>query len=232
MALAQVAALATRFPNDEYLSKLGFLQPSFYQFDLFDTRETTMTKAQEVNKDVLYADLSALITKYTQPKSMCKRNGCNAVVAPLLSPLVLDASGIDASLMLQIAAMVAVVSEWPVVPERKVDSVGGVTRTRIVNRFASWQEFWGGIVDDESFVAAAPRIATLLRIVLVQCHGGIENERTFSGMKFIHSDARNRLSNKHMNAVLRTWSEKDKLLADDRLFPKMWEHFQQHGLPR
>ena len=107
-----------------------------------------------------------------------------------------------------------------------------VSRGSRLPAHASWQEFWGGIVDDESFVAAAPRIATLLRIVLVQCHGGIENERTFSGMKFIHSDARNRLSNKHMNAVLRTWSEKDKLLADDRLFPKMWEHFQQHGLPR
>ena len=102
----------------------------------------------------------------------------------------------------------------------------------IVNRFPSWQEFWGRIVDDASFVAAAPRVATLLRTVLVQCHGGIENERTFIGMKFIHSDAKNRLSNKHMNAVLRTWSEKDILFADDRLFSKMWEHFQQHGLPR
>ena len=38
----------------------------------------------------------------------------------------------------------------------------------IVNRFASWQAFWGRIVDDASFVAAAPCVATLLRIVLVQ----------------------------------------------------------------
>jgi hypothetical protein len=103
---------------------------------------------------------------------------------------------------------------------------------RIVNRLASWQEFWGGIVDNAAFVAAAPRVAALLRIVLVQCHGGIENERSFSGMNFIHSDARNRLRNKHMNAALRIWSEKNKLLADDRLFPNMWEHFQMHGLPR
>ena len=36
-------------------------------------------------------------------------------------------------------------------------------------------KFWGGIVDDAAFVVAA-----LLRIVLVQCHGGIENERTRS----------------------------------------------------
>ena len=89
------------------------------------------------------------------------------VVAPLISPLVLDANGIDASLMLEIAAVVAVLSEWPIIPKRKVDSVGGVNRTRIANRFASWQEFWGGIVDDAAFVVAAPRVATLLRIVHV-----------------------------------------------------------------
>ena len=81
-------------------------------------------------------------------------------------------------------------------------------------------------------MVAAPRVAALVRIVLVQCHGGIENERTFSGMIFIHNDASHRVRNKHMNAILRIWSEKEKILADDRLFPKMWEYFQQHGLPR
>ena len=111
-------------------------------------------------------------------------------------------------------------SERLIIPERKVDRVNGVNRTRVVKRSASWQEFCGGI-DDAAFVAVAPRVPTLLRIVLVQCHGGIENERTFSGMNVIHSDARNRLRNKHMNAVLKTWSETDKLLADDRLFLKM-----------
>ena len=49
-------------------------------------------------------------------------------------------------------------------------------------------------------------------------------------MNFIHNDARNCLRNKHMNAVLCTWSEKEKILAGDRLFLKMWEHFQQHRL--
>ena len=34
--------------------------------------------------------------------------------------------------------------------------------------------------------------------------------------------ARNHLRNKHMNAVLRTWLEKEKSLADDRLFPAAW----------
>ena len=132
--LAQVVALASRFSNDEYLSKLHFLQPKFHQFYLFDTSETIMTKAQEVNKDVLYADSAALIMNYTHSKSVSKCNGCNAVVAP---PLVLDATGVDASLMLEIAAMVAVVSEWPIIPQRIVDSVGGVIGTCIINRFAS-----------------------------------------------------------------------------------------------
>ena len=58
-----------------------------------------------------------------------------------------------------------------------------------------------------------------MRIVLVQCHGGIENERTFSGIIFIHNDTSHRVRNKHMTATLRIWSEKDNLLADDRLFP-------------
>ena len=33
-------------------------------------------------------------------------------------------------------------------------------------------------------MVAVPCVAALLRIVLVQCHGGIENERTFSGIKY------------------------------------------------
>jgi hypothetical protein len=124
LALAQVEALDARFPNDEYLSKLQFLQPSFYQFDLFDTRETIVTKAQQANKEVLHADLAALITKYAQPKTVRKRDGCASEVAPLLPPLVLDATGVDAGLMLEIAAVLAVVSEWPIIPERIVDRVG------------------------------------------------------------------------------------------------------------
>ena len=91
--------------------------------------------------------------------------------------------------MLEIAAVVAVVSEWPITPKRKVDSVGVVNHTRIVYRFASWQDYWGGIVDDAAFVVATPRVSALLRIVLVQCRGVIENEHTFSGMNFIHNDA-------------------------------------------
>jgi hypothetical protein len=50
-------------------------------------------------------------------------------------------------------------------------------------------------------------------------------------MNLIHNDLRNRLNNKHLNA-LRAWSEKDKLLADDRLFPQMWGMFKANGLPR
>ena len=111
LALAQAAALAARFPNDEYLFTLQFWKPTFYKLFLFNTREKNMTKAQQVNKDVFYADLAALITEYTQPKPMSKRNGCNAVVAPLLSPLVLNDTGVDTSLMLEIAAVEAVVSE-------------------------------------------------------------------------------------------------------------------------
>ena len=105
-AFAQVAVLAARFLNDKYLSQL----PSFYQFDLFDTRETIMT-TQLVSKDVLHADLAALVTKDTRGGTMCKRNSCDVVVAPLLSPLVLGASGVDTSLMLEIATVIAVVSE-------------------------------------------------------------------------------------------------------------------------
>jgi hypothetical protein len=60
---------------------------------------------------------------------------------------------------------------------------------------------------------------TLLRIIIVQCHGGINNEQNFSRMNFIHNDLRKILKNKNLNAALRAWSEKDKLLADDRLFP-------------
>lgn len=33
----------------------------------------------------------------------------------------------------------------------------------------------------------------MLQILLVQCHGSIENERSFSWMNFIYSDIRNRL---------------------------------------
>ena len=95
LALAQVSELATRFPHDKYRSKQQILQPPFYQFDLFDTREVIMTKAQKVNKDVSYADLAALITKYTQLEPMSKCNGCNAVVAPLQMLLMLDATGLD-----------------------------------------------------------------------------------------------------------------------------------------
>ena len=64
----------------------------------------------ELNKDVLYADLAALVTRYTQ-NIMCTCNSCNAVVAPLLSPLVLDATRVDASLMLEIAAVIAFSTE-------------------------------------------------------------------------------------------------------------------------
>ena len=105
-AFAQVAVLAARIMNDECLFQL----PSFYQFDLFDACETIMT-TQQVNKDVLYAGLAALVTKYTQAETLCKRNSRNVVVAPLLSPLVLDATGVDTSLMLEIATVIAVVSE-------------------------------------------------------------------------------------------------------------------------
>ena len=58
----------------------------------------------------------------------------------------------------------------------------------------------------------------------------MQNKRTLSGMIFIMNYAKYCLRNKHMNAALRIWSEKDQLLADDDLFTKMWEHFQQHGL--
>jgi hypothetical protein len=51
-------------------------------------------------------------------------------------------------------------------------------------------------------------------------------------MNFIHNDLRNSLTNKHLNAALRAWSEKYKLLADDRLFPQMWGVFKANGLPR
>ena len=54
-ALAQVEALVARIPNNEYLSKLLFLQPAFHQFDI---HETNMTNVYQVNKDVLYADLA------------------------------------------------------------------------------------------------------------------------------------------------------------------------------
>ena len=64
-----------------------------------------MIKSRQVNKHVLYADLAALVIQYKQPKTMRKRNSCNAVVAPLLSPRVLDATGVHASLMLEIAAV-------------------------------------------------------------------------------------------------------------------------------
>jgi hypothetical protein len=83
-----------------------------------------------------------------------------------------------------------------------------------------------------AFVRSATRVAKLLRIINVQCHGGIDNERNFSGMKFNHNDLSNSLKNKHLNATLRAWSEKDKLLADDRLLPQMWGIFKANGLPR
>jgi hypothetical protein len=72
-------------------------------------------------------------------------------------------------------------------------------------------------------VRSATRVAKLLRIIIVQCHGGIDNEQTFSGMNFSHDD----LGKKHLNAALRAWSEKDKLLADYRLFPQMWGMFKR-----
>ena len=84
--------------------------------------------------------------------------------------------------------------------------MGCVYRTRIVNPFASWQELWWGIVDDAAFVTAALHIAALLRILL-QFHGSIKSERTFSGINFVYSDAKDILSNKHMNAALRVWYE-------------------------
>jgi hypothetical protein len=71
-----------------------------------------------------------------------------------------------------------------------------------------------------------------LRFIVVQCHGDIDNEQSFSGIKFIHNDLRNSLKNKHLNAALRAWSEKGKLLADDRPFPQMWGMFKANGLPR
>jgi hypothetical protein len=81
-------------------------------------------------------------------------------------------------------------------------------------------------------VRSATRVAKLVRIIIVQRHGGVDNEQTFSVMKFIHNDLRNRLKNEHLNAALRAWSAKDKLLADDRLFPQMWGMFKANGLPR
>lgn len=40
------------------------------------------------------------------------------------------------------------------------------------------------------------------------------------------NDSRNRLKNNHMNAAVRIWSEKDKMLADGSLFPQMWAKFK------
>ena len=66
--------------------------------------------------------------------------------------------------MFEIAAVVAVVSEWAIIP--KVDREGGVKHMRIVIRVARWQEFLGGVVDDAAFVAAAPRVAMLFALFL------------------------------------------------------------------
>ena len=127
------------------------------------------------------------------------------------------------------------VAEWPLVSEKRVRALddGAIARpSRVECRLATWQEHWGKDVADDVFAKTAPALVKLLRILLVQCHGGIENERSFSGMNFIHTDARNSLGNKHMNAAVRAWSEKDKMLAGDHLFAKMWHKFQTSGLPR
>ena len=86
----------------------------------------------------MYADLAALVTKYTQPESIRKRNSCITVVALLLPPHVLDATGVDASLMLEITAVIAVVTERLIIPECKVNRVRDVNRTLIVNCFSLW----------------------------------------------------------------------------------------------
>jgi hypothetical protein len=75
-------------------------------------------------------------------------------------------------------------------------------------------------------------VCTLLQIILVQCHGGIDCERSFSGMSFIHSDSRNALNPDHLNAALRIWHERDRLLRDDALFPEMMRQLERHALPR
>ena len=67
---------------------------------------------------------------------------------PLLQPLAPDAAGVNAALMVEIAAVIAVVSDWPLVHERKSERVNNVRRSRIVTRLASWQEFWGSVVVD------------------------------------------------------------------------------------
>ena len=79
---------------------------------------------------------------------------------------------------------------------------------------------------------SAPDVVKLVQILLVQCHGGIDCERSFSGMNFIHSDARNRLGNKHLNVALRMWHERDRLLQNDALFPEMMQALETNGLPR
>ena len=47
---------------------------------------------------------------------MRKCNSCNAVMAPLLSPLVLDDTRVHACLIPEIAAVIAVVTEWLIIP--------------------------------------------------------------------------------------------------------------------
>jgi hypothetical protein len=148
-------------------------------------------------------------------------------VKPLLRPLDPSQDGVDAALMLEIEAVKVFAADWPLIPEKKkIKLAKGGFQIRVEARLAEWQEFWGGIVDDPAFVDTAPTIRVILQIILVQCHGGIENERSFSGMNYIHSDDRNRLKPKHLNCAMRTWHERDRLLASGQLFASMWEELK------
>jgi hypothetical protein len=172
------AALADRCPDNEYLAHLQFLQPDFWQRDQFDKRETIKSKAEQVNKMALRDALVALLEKYALPATIVKRNGDQAEVPLLVPPVHRDADGVDDVLLLEVAAMVARLADWPLVPESKTEKLpGGGARAWVVFRRDTWQT------------------------------------------------CRNSLMNKHLNAALRAWSEQDKLLADDCVFPQMWGVF-------
>ena len=109
----------------------------------------------------LYTPLAALIDKYSEPQTAKKRNGAMIAVPPMLPVLHPNASGKDPQLMQEIEVVKVFAAEWPLIPEKKKVPVGGFEQWRVEYRLATWQEFWGGFVNDSIFAESAPVIRSL-----------------------------------------------------------------------
>ena len=253
-----VKTILVRFPNNRYLRLLAFLTADFWGIDDLDTADEIAEKVSAVPLAEFHTLIAQLLAKYSAKHTVQGRDGRELEVPALFSSgSAASTAGagaaddavegaadmetddeepevaVDKDLEGQCAAVQAAVSEWPRVAEKVTRGTGSARGTAGVTwRLATWQDFWGGLVLDPTLQRSAPDVVKLVQILLVQCHGGIDCERSFSGMNSIHFDARNRLGNKHLNVALRMWHERDRLLQNDALFPEMMQALETNGLPR